>query len=134
MRKELSDYILDWFSKADEDLLTATRLFRAEDPMETANSIGFHCQQSIEKYLKAYLVSQEISFQKIHDLEMLQLKCSSIDSSYEQFDFKNLTDYGVKYRYPDWEHLQINEQSLRDFISIADELKLFVRTKIELYS
>ena len=132
MRQELIDYILDWYQKADEDLLTAQRLFHVEDPMETSNSIGFHCQQCIEKYLKAYIVSNEVSFEKIHDLEMLQCKCSSIDKSFEQFDFKNLTDYGVKFRYPDWENLQINEKGLQEFISIAEEIKQFVRGKISL--
>ena len=36
-----------------------------------ADTVGFHAQQCVEKYLKAFLVLKETEFQKIHDIEKI---------------------------------------------------------------
>ena len=56
MNQDKKQNILNWFAKADEDLYATEILFK-HDPNFVLNVIGFHCQQSVEKYLKAFLIS-----------------------------------------------------------------------------
>ena len=65
----LWDHVRQWVAKAEVDYRTADRLVRDPDPIR--ESIAFHCQQAVEKYLKALLVSLRIEFPKTHDLEGL---------------------------------------------------------------
>ena len=58
-----------WFFYAERDLKTAERTFTDDDPF--TNIIAFHCQQAIEKYLKAYLLENDIPLKKTHDLILL---------------------------------------------------------------
>ncbi|WP_457555775.1 HEPN domain-containing protein, partial [Candidatus Pyrohabitans sp.] len=37
--------------------------------------ISFHCQQAVEKYLKAYLTSVDARVKKTHDLEVILNQC-----------------------------------------------------------
>ena len=61
-RNELiQDLVKKWIEKADKDLLTAERELSFADPI--TESICFHCQQAVEKYLKAYLVKHKNIFQ-----------------------------------------------------------------------
>ena len=41
-----------WLEKADKDLRLAKKEFKTEDPIY--DYILFHCQQAVEKYLKAF--------------------------------------------------------------------------------
>ena len=59
----------DWIYYAENDLNTAKILIEYDTPI--TSSIAFHCQQAIEKYLKAYLVDNEIPIIKTHDLVKL---------------------------------------------------------------
>jgi hypothetical protein len=44
----------EWISKAEGDFATAQRELQAQE-MPNYDAVCFHCQQCIEKYLKAYL-------------------------------------------------------------------------------
>ena len=58
-----------WVSKAREDL-TAARVLVAHAP-ELDSVICFHCQQCMEKYLKAALVALDLGVPRNHDLDVL---------------------------------------------------------------
>ena len=66
-------------------------------------TVCFHCQQAVEKYLKADLVFLGISFTKTHEIGELITKCEDKDNEIavlkEEAD--ELTDYAVVVRYPD---------------------------------
>jgi HEPN domain-containing protein len=47
--------VRQWIAKAEVNYRTAERLVRDDEPIR--ESIAFHCQQTAEKYLKAFLVS-----------------------------------------------------------------------------
>ncbi len=58
-----------FIAKGEEDLLAAKALV---DNSEISDDIvGFHCQQAVEKFLKAVLIKNEVVFRKTHDLEEL---------------------------------------------------------------
>ena len=60
------DEIKEWLQKGKNDLLSAQILLK-HDPaiLDTAS---FHCQQAVEKVLKAFLVWKGVSFEKVHSL------------------------------------------------------------------
>jgi HEPN domain-containing protein len=51
---------------ADKDLYAAEILLNDDYPL--TNIVVFHCQQTIEKYLKAYLIERNVPLIKTHDL------------------------------------------------------------------
>jgi HEPN domain-containing protein len=59
-----------WLEKADNDLKAATHIFALGRNAPT-DTICFHAQQCIEKYLKALLVFRGIDFPKTHNLVVL---------------------------------------------------------------
>ena len=62
MKKQVKDWIL----LADNDLYATEIIMKDECPLTSI--VAFHCQQSIEKYLKAYLIEKDITLVKTHDL------------------------------------------------------------------
>jgi len=49
------DFVQAWLAKAQRDLKAAEILLAA--PGELGEMVGFHCQQAVEKFLKAYLAT-----------------------------------------------------------------------------
>ncbi len=101
MTPEQKEYIRNWLDRANEDVSVIQAL--AKDNIEFyTSSICFHCQQAVEKYLKAFLAYKNIDFPKSHDVDYLLNKCLLVDNnSFKDFEFKNLSDFGVDIRYPD---------------------------------
>ena len=90
-----------WVRKAEADLEGANDLAQAARPYH--DLICFHCQQSAEKYLKAFLIERGLSFPKTHRLEDLLLLLLPHDASLQKLrrTLVSLTRYAVDYRYPD---------------------------------
>jgi HEPN domain-containing protein len=74
------DEVQAWLQKAANDLLSA-RISLGHDPpvLETA---CFHCQQTVEKVLKAFLVWKAVRFEKVHSLTYLLDLCEGQDPRY----------------------------------------------------
>ena len=60
------DEVSEWLQKAERDLLSAQILLEHDPPV--LETTCFHCQQAVEKTLKAYLVWREVSFERVHSL------------------------------------------------------------------
>ena len=60
------DEIKQWIEKADHDLGSA-KIIYLHLP-EYFDTITFHCQQAVEKYLKSILIFYHIDFLRSHDL------------------------------------------------------------------
>jgi HEPN domain-containing protein len=71
------------------------------DPPLTDDSV-FHCQQAVEKLLKAFLTWHDRPFRKTHDLGALGLQCVEIDPTLEDVlrEAAPLTEYAWRFRYP----------------------------------
>ena len=96
MNQDKKEYILQWYEKADHDIKNATIIIaNAPDILDT---VCFHCQQAVEKYLKAYLVYKEYDFEKTHNLKYLRETCSIYDSDFENINFKNLNLFALPRR------------------------------------
>jgi HEPN domain-containing protein len=98
--KIIGDLVREWIKKAENDLLTAERELSFEDPVTDA--VCFHCQQAVEKYLKAFLVHHQIYFTKTHSIMNLLELCDAVDSSFkDELEYADdLTDYAIEFRYP----------------------------------
>lgn len=99
-----------WIVKAERDLLTAQTMLARENP--PTDIVCFHAQQCAEKALKAYLVSVDQDFPKIHDLLKLLELCVRHDPELRSLEEGALTlaDYAVETRYvDDWRDIPLTE-------------------------
>jgi len=120
---------LEWIEKAEEDYDMAALARQASRPFH--NSICFHAQQCIEKYLKAWLQETDVPVPRTHDLEeLLVLIVPTLpDWSQWQPDFKRITEYAVNSRYPgDSATAEDTEHAMR----ICDAVRQAVRASLKL--
>ena len=91
---------LEWIERAEEDYNIAELARQASHPFH--NSICFHAQQCIEKYLKAWLQEADVPVPRTHDLEELLVLIEPRLPAWAQWqpDFKRITEYAVDSRYP----------------------------------
>jgi HEPN domain-containing protein len=89
-----------WLAKAKIDLRVCDSL--AAQDADLWEAVTFHCQQAVEKALKAVLVRHQVEFPKTHDLQRLLDLVATADPELVQVsaDAVELTPYGVEYRYP----------------------------------
>lgn len=91
----------EWVRCAEEDFDVARALLRRRT-RTAANSIGFHCQQCTEKYLKARLEEAGLGVVRTHDLVALLQLLLPVEPLWAAFApaLRRLNDYAVKFRYP----------------------------------
>ncbi|MCP4452588.1 MAG: HEPN domain-containing protein [Planctomycetes bacterium] len=124
------EYLLRWITKADNDLRVAEHEMCLSSEQRVTEAICFHCQQSVEKYLKSYLVSHNTDFGKTHNLEYLLKLCSQYDPALAQVNIGNLSYYAVEVRYPDDFYIPSSEEA-RECIEIAKHVKALVLERIQ---
>ena len=127
MNDETKAYIKQWIKRANEDLLVVDKLTEFE--IIATSSVCFHCQQAVEKYLKAFLISSGIDIKKTHNIEFLLSECEDIDSDFAEIDPKNLSDFSVDVRYPGDMYVPSKEETTLH-IQIAVYVKNLVLEKI----
>jgi HEPN domain-containing protein len=100
----------EWVAKAENDLGAAVYMLQMDDDCP-ADTVGFHAQQCVEKYLKAYLVLKEIDFPKTHDIEkILTLFPDDVRVPLSVEEQRTLTNYATVTRYPgDYEPVTLSE-------------------------
>lgn len=88
-----------WLDKAREDLQAARLLAGAGG---AASIACFHCQQAVEKYLKACLVACDLEVPRTHDLEDLASRIirPSFDIGATVDELRFVRAYAVAPRYP----------------------------------
>ena len=89
----------DWVFFADRDLQTAEIITKDEYPL--TNIVTFHCQQAIEKYLKAYLADNAVPIIKTHDLIKLNNMIKEIkDMGIDEKKLIIINEVYAETRYP----------------------------------
>jgi HEPN domain-containing protein len=120
--------VLEWIDKAEQDYQTAEAMSKKRKK-PVPDVVGFHCQQCIEKYLKALLVLKKLDFPKTHDLlELLEIALKK-EPFLEAFraDLRILNPFSVQFRYPG-EGATVEESRLA--MKTARLLRKFLREKI----
>lgn len=78
MDESLAQFTREWLTKALHDLQTARITANAADgPLDTAI---YHCQQTAEKSVKAWLTAKDVPFERTHDLRRLIRQASCLNS------------------------------------------------------
>jgi len=97
---QLKDLVHEWLQKARQDLDSAK--FLSDMKPLPKDIIGFHCQQAVEKCLKAFLVLHDIEPPRSHDLLYLKTKCQSMEglSEIDENILSRLNPYAAQHRYP----------------------------------
>ncbi len=120
---------LSWIRKAEEDANLVLKLLMDEDAAEFTSSIGFHCQQAIEKYLKAFLVYNHKEFKRTHDLNFLRDICAELDEEFKDLEFGELIEFAVDYRYPDDSYIP-EVQEVIEYKELTLKIQKLIENKI----
>jgi len=96
--KNNNDIVKGWILKAENDIIALKMIMESGKALDTA---CFHAQQAGEKYLKSFLIFNEIDSPKTHDIERLLRLCSIADIDFLDLidEASFLTDYAVELRY-----------------------------------
>jgi HEPN domain-containing protein len=123
------EIVKQWIEKADHDLGTAKLIF-LHIP-HYYDTISFHCQQSVEKYIKSVLFFYNIEFKKTHNLVnlmgLLSTKINKTDDLIEKAILLN--GFSTQIRYPD-EVIELTKEELERAIQISDEFRIFALEQI----
>src|ERR1039457_2852625 len=69
---DLESLLREWIEKAAADLEAAEKLAPSvATSIRLREIVGFHCQQTVEKYLKVLLTFYQVEFPKTHEIERL---------------------------------------------------------------
>ena len=128
---EKIEIVKSWIEKGDHDLGTAQITFHYIPKFR--DTIAFHCQQSVEKYLKGYLFFSDVVFKKTHNLNYLLSLVSQFDSVSDELYDKaaELEDYSVEIRYPD-SSIDLSNEDIYQALSISREFRAYVLAKMGL--
>lgn len=118
MKDPTRDVVKQWPAKAESDWSTVEILMASEHcPTE---AVCFHCQQYVEKLLKAFLTLKGIEAPKTHDLRRLVQLASPFESNLAELagDSDDLTVHGVQSRYPG-DFLQVDTSEMKRLYKLS---------------
>ncbi len=118
-----------WIVKGDHDLGTA-KVTYLHIP-EYLDTVTFHCQQAVEKYLKSYLIFKSIAFRFSHDLIYLLELIVPVDPDFETYfdTLSELQSYAVEVRYPN-ETIFLSNDKVENAMKIAKEIRSLITGKM----
>ena len=116
---DLSSLVRQWVQKAEEDW-EAAQLLATHDSQATTTC--FHCQQYVEKLLKASLLAIGAEVPKTHDLRTLSALLTNRDRAWfwDEEDLDDLTSAAVAMRYPGY---PIDSSDANESITCARALR-----------
>lgn len=119
------DEVREWLQRAEKDLLSA-RILLGHDPpvLETA---CFHCQQTVEKALKAFLVWKAVHFEKVHSLTYLLDLCEVQEPGFTSLRdmAETLAPYAIEVRCPG-KPIEISQEEAQEALAMAEAMWSFI--------
>jgi len=123
------DIVAEWLKIAQDDYDSALHLFntRCPKPLEI---ICYHCQQAVEKSLKAYLCASDVDIPKTHDTGLLCDMCTELDGGFAKLKnaCEDMAMFATHTRYPI--RIEIEEQDTEQALKQADEIYNYVTCKM----
>ena len=118
--------VRQWVQKAENDLKNAAHTLKL-GPNCPTDTVCFHTQQCVEKYVKALLTVHGIEFSRIHHISALvALLPVRVRPDLTPEEQERLTDYAVSTRYPgDYEPIPLAEA--RQAVQIARRVRKQIR-------
>lgn len=126
--KSQADLVQGWLRKAHSDMIAVEALVNAS-AFDTA---CFHAQQAAEKYLKAYLTQETVTYPYTHNLVKLVELCAASDDTFRTLlpVVTALVPYAVELRYD--AEFWPDEQTAREARVFALDVERFVLMRIPL--
>ena len=120
----------EWVEKAEGDWNMARQLKRVRKDVNY-DGVCFHCQQSVEKYLKARLEEAGIGYPRTHDLIKLLTLAVQVERKWVALQpvIAALNPYAVAYRYPGF---NATEPDAKDAIKSCRKVRRAIRTSLGL--
>ena len=116
------------FERGRHDIETAQLLYEERGHTD---SIAYHIQQALEKYLKGYLVVHGKKPPKIHELDTLLNRIVTFDENF--IDFLDLCEKASRYyiedRYPPGPPVEYEHKEIKEDLDRAWELIKKIRAK-----
>lgn len=118
--------VQQWVHKAENDLKNAAHTLKLGQECPT-DTVCFHAQQCVEKYVKALLIWHGIEFSRIHHISALvALLPTRFRPDLTPEEQERLTDYAVSARYPgDYEAIPLTEA--RQAVQVARRVRKQIR-------
>jgi HEPN domain-containing protein len=131
MNEETREAVRQWRAKAESDWTAVEILLRSDRC--PADTVCFHCQQYVEKLLKALLTLHGVEAPKTHDLRrLIQLAEPYVPQLGDLTDRADaLTAHGVQTRYPDdWRPIGLDE--MKQTVGLAREFAKALLPKLSM--
>ncbi|MFA9380053.1 MAG: HEPN domain-containing protein [Acetanaerobacterium sp.] len=121
---------LDWLAKSGEDMRAAELLLAHCD---CHNICAFHCQQTIEKALKAYVLVASDRLVDGHNLTWLCRQALRYDRAFSQWldESATLNRFYIETRYPADVAFTITRERIEFLCKIAREMYDFICTQVD---
>ncbi len=128
---EKIEVLKKWVEKGDHDLGTAMITYRYIPKYK--DTIAFHCQQAVEKYLKSYILYLDLPIKRTHDLIYLLEQINNIDIVEQNWFDKalELQDFAVEIRYPEIV-LELSDADIEIAIGISQDFRKLILTKLKI--
>ena len=106
---------------AQKDLRSAKILFDNDADNEI---VCFHCQQTLEKYLKGYIIAMTGELQEGHNLLKLCKKAMFHDNKFNEFlkDMAFVNVFYIETRYPALDPLIVSKEDTEECFRIVNEV------------
>lgn len=120
----------DWLFHAYQDLLAARMLI---EDRRLFNPTVFHCQQAIEKSLKAFLLYKHRKLFDGHNLTWLCKQAALTDQSFTKWIGKStlLNRFYIETRYPADIPEEIDRQLVEEILSATEDMMEFICDNIK---
>lgn len=121
MNDDTGELVRQWIDKARGDW-TAVEILSSSDRCP-AEAVCFHCQQFVEKLLKALLTRHGVEVPKTHDLRRLIQLTEPLTPGLSRFSDASdkLTVHGVETRYPG-ETYPVSPTEMHEVVAIAKDI------------
>ena len=120
----------DWYDKARHDLDGARILLKEGALYDLA---AFHCQQSIEKALKAYILLRSGRLVDGHNLTWLCRQAKKCHKGFQQWfeESADLNQCYIETRYPADVDREITYKMVQDFYIMARDMYRFIFEQVD---
>ena len=126
----MDDLVNEWIRFSNMDLTAAKHIYGTMHPVPL-EIVCYHCQQSAEKVLKAFLINSRVKPVRTHDLAALRNECENIDESFNNLadECDRLNRYSSQPRYP----MEIEITNREAALAVQDREKIneFIKGKLK---
>ena len=129
MKHKNSVYPKDWMRIAEKDFARVQKLLDINDFV----AAGFYLQQSVEKYLKAYLLEKGWHLRRLHDLEILINETIKYDNDFEIYRSacQLITSFYFTERYPFFVDTELSENDVIESYQYIKPMVIKIRNEFK---